>query len=65
VKVRLLPEKCAGHAQCHAVDADAFPIDNDGYSVLEEWTVPVERVGIARDGVAACPELALILEDGQ
>ena len=63
MRVRLEAAKCAGHAQCYAVDPDLFPIDDGGYSVLEAHTVRPEDEPKTRDGVAACPELALILED--
>jgi ferredoxin len=52
-----------GHAQCYAVDPDLFPIDDCGYSILEEHEVKPEDERLTRDGVAACPESALILEE--
>jgi ferredoxin len=64
MKIRLEQAKCVGHAQCYAVDPDLFPIDDSGYSTLEEHKVRPEDEQLTRDGVAACPELALILEDG-
>jgi ferredoxin len=64
MKVRLEQSKCVGHAQCYAVDPDLFPIDESGYSILEEHEVRPEHEQLTRDGVAACPEIALILEDG-
>jgi ferredoxin len=64
VKVRLEQSKCVGHAQCYAVDPDLFPIDDSGYSILEDHVVRAEDEALVRDGVAACPELALVLEDG-
>lgn len=63
MKVRLDRSKCAGHAMCYAVDPDLFPIDDGGYSVLEPHEVDPADADTVRDGVAACPELALILED--
>jgi ferredoxin len=62
VKVRLEQAKCVGHAQCHAVDPELFPIDDSGYSILEPHDVRPGDEQATRDGVAACPELALILE---
>lgn len=62
MKVRLEQSKCVGHAQCYAVDPDLFPIDDSGYSILEPTEVTPENEQRVRDGVAACPELALILE---
>jgi ferredoxin len=64
MKVRLEQAKCVGHAQCYAVDPDLFPIDDSGYSILEAHDVRPGDEQATRDGVAACPELALILEEG-
>ncbi|NDJ87964.1 ferredoxin [Mycolicibacter kumamotonensis] len=63
MKVRLDKSKCVGHAQCYAVDPNLFPIDDCGYSILEEHEVKPEDVQLTRDGVAACPEGALILDE--
>ena len=63
MKVRLEQSKCVGHAQCYAVDPDLFPIDDSGYSILEAHQVDAADEEKTRDGVAACPELALILEE--
>jgi ferredoxin len=64
MKIRLDQSRCVGHAQCYAVDPDLFPIDESGYSMLETHDVRPEDEQGTRDGVAACPELALILEEG-
>jgi ferredoxin len=63
MKVRLEQEKCVGHAQCYAVDPDLFPIDDSGYSILEDHVVAPGDEEATRIGVAACPELALTLEE--
>lgn len=63
MRVRLEKLKCVGHAQCYAVDPDLFPIDESGYSILEEHEVQPEDVQVTRDGVASCPEMALIIEE--
>jgi ferredoxin len=63
MKVHVEQSKCVGHAQCYAVDPELFPIDESGYSVLEEHEVRPEDAQVTRDGVAACPEMALILEE--
>ncbi|BBY20602.1 ferredoxin [Mycobacterium stomatepiae] len=52
-----------GHAQCYAVDPDLFPIDESGYSILEEREVPPDEVELTRDGVASCPEMALVIDE--
>ncbi|WP_077098106.1 ferredoxin [Mycobacterium terramassiliense] len=63
MKVRLEKSRCVGHAQCYAVDPELFPIDASGYSTLEEHEVRPEDEQVTRDGVASCPEMALILEE--
>lgn len=63
MRVRLERSRCVGHAQCYAVDPVQFPIDESGYSVLEDHAVRSEDQETIRDGVAACPEMALILEE--
>jgi ferredoxin len=63
VRVRLEKSKCVGHAQCYAVDPDLFPIDESGYSILEEREVPPEDAQVTRDGVASCPEMALVIDE--
>ncbi|EUA88631.1 4Fe-4S single cluster domain protein [Mycobacterium ulcerans str. Harvey] len=45
------------------MDPDLFPIDESGYSILEEHEVRPEDEQVARDGVASCPEMALILDE--
>ncbi|OBG33878.1 ferredoxin [Mycobacterium alsense] len=63
MKVRLEKSRCVGHAQCYAVDPDLFPIDDSGYSILEEREVRPEDERVTRDGVAACPEMALLIDE--
>ena len=62
MRVRLEKPKCVGHAQCYAVDPDLFPIDDSGYSIVEDHEVRPEDEQLIRDGVASCPEMALILD---
>lgn len=63
MKVQLDRAKCTGHAQCNAVAPELFPLDDLGYSVLEPHTVEPGDEQATRDGVNACPEGALILQD--
>lgn len=62
MRVRLEPGKCAGHAQCSAVSPDLFPLDDLGYSTLGEHAVAPGDEHATREGVAACPEHALVLD---
>ncbi|CQD15956.1 ferredoxin [Mycobacterium europaeum] len=63
MRIRLEKSKCEGHAQCCAVDPKLFPIDDSGYSILEEHHVEPEDEQLTREGAASCPEMALIIED--
>jgi ferredoxin len=63
MKVRVDNAKCMGHAQCYALDPALFPIDDDGYSILQPHQVKTEDELLTRQGVAACPEGALILDE--
>ena len=63
MRVRLEKSKCVGHAQSYAVDPDLFPIDESGYSILEDHEVPAEDADLIRDGVASCPEMALVIDE--
>lgn len=63
MKVRLQPGKCAGHAQCHAVSPDLFPIDDDGYSTLEAHEIAPDEEEFVQLGVGSCPELALTIDE--
>jgi ferredoxin len=63
MKVRVDNSKCMGHAQCYAVDPELFPIDDAGYSSLQPHHVQPGEVEVVRQGVEACPERALILEE--
>ncbi|WP_428338894.1 ferredoxin [Mycobacterium sp.] len=63
MRIRVDNSKCSGHAQCHAVDPDLFPIDDSGYSTLQPHEVRSEEEQATRKGAMACPEQALILEE--
>jgi ferredoxin len=63
MRIRVDNDKCVGHAQCYAVDPDLFPIDDAGYSILRPHQVKPEDEAVIREGVEACPERALILEE--
>ena len=63
MKVRVDCARCMGHALCHAIDPELFPIDDAGYSNLEARVVRQEDEETTRDAVGACPEIALIIEE--
>jgi ferredoxin len=65
--VALLPDRCAGHARCHAHNSDLYPLDDEGFVLLpavpEGRLVPAELQDQARAGARACPEGAIQLEE--
>jgi ferredoxin len=61
MKIGVDRAKCAGHAQCYALDPDFFPIDDEGFSVLRDHDLEPGEDSLARQGVAACPESALFI----
>ena len=63
MRIRLRGELCTGHARCNSVAATLFPLDEDGYSALEDTDVPPEFHPLAREGAAACPEGAITVGD--
>ncbi|OBK63279.1 ferredoxin [Mycobacterium colombiense] len=63
MKVRVDNSKCMGHAQCYAVSPKLFPIDESGYSNVQAHEVTPGDEQLTREGVEACPEQALIIEE--
>ncbi|TDH46221.1 ferredoxin [Mycobacterium eburneum] len=61
MRIHLDQAKCSGHARCFAVDPDLFPIDDSGYSTVADHHVAPADEETVREGVAACPEMALTL----
>ena len=61
MKVTVDHAKCQGHARCHATSPELFPIDDDGYSAIDEVEVPAGQEGLARKGAAGCPERAITI----
>ncbi|WP_207546678.1 ferredoxin [Mycobacterium mantenii] len=56
-------ERCEGHGRCFAVAPALFDVDDDGYSAIDEITVPAELEDDAREGASACPREAIQLVD--
>jgi ferredoxin len=60
VKIKVDSSKCQGHALCAGVSEELFPLDDEGYSALTDWTeVTADDEKTARLGYAACPERAI------
>ena len=55
--------RCEGHGACAAINDELFVLDDDGFSAVADGTdVPDDLLKDARDGVDACPLVALRLE---
>ena len=62
MKVTVDPERCTGHARCHALAGEFYEVDEEGYSALRgqgEKDVPKELEAFARLAAEACPERAI------
>ena len=57
------PALCTGHGQCFARASGVYSLDDDGFNAQMGVSVdvPQDREDEAREGVAACPEGAIML----
>ncbi len=67
MKIRIDKAGCVGNARCWAVSETLFPLDDDGYILVEEIDVPPGMESLARRGARACPEriIEIIEDDGK
>ncbi|CAN7650408.1 ferredoxin [Phenylobacterium sp. LjRoot219] len=56
-------KRCAGHARCASVAPEVFELTDDGYIGFAEKALPEPMAALARRGVRACPERALVIVD--
>ncbi len=64
MKIRIDKANCVGNARCAAISEELFPLDDEGYIMVEEVDVPPGMEDLARRGVRACPERIIeIVED--
>jgi ferredoxin len=56
---------CEHHGLCFVVDAELFPLDDEGKIAIGEGgvEVPEGKEDLAREGVSQCPVLALQIEE--
>jgi ferredoxin len=64
LKIRVSRLECAGHGQCNLVNSTLFPLDDDGFSALDEQEVPAALEDDARRGVRFCPSQAISVIQG-
>lgn len=61
--IRVNHEKCQGHARCWTLAPDVFNLDDSGYILPGDITVPPGLEAEARRGARACPERALEISE--
>jgi len=57
------PIRCTGRGLCAEIVPEAIQLDDWGYPIVSDGPVGAEVLRHARRAVAACPELALMLEE--
>jgi ferredoxin len=62
--MRVNPIDCRAHGMCAELLPELIRLDPWGYPILTDHAVPADLVGHARRAAAACPTLALLVEEG-
>ncbi len=62
-RLRINPIMCDGHAFCADLLPELVRLDDWGYPIVVESEVPPDLLALARRAAAACPTLALLLDD--
>jgi ferredoxin len=62
MRLRLDPIACTGHGICAELLPEMNRLDDWGFPILDDATVPAELLPMARRTLNACPALALRLE---
>ncbi len=61
VHLRVNPIACDGHGLCAELFPERVSVDDWGYPIIDERSIPMELEEHARRAVDACPTLALML----
>ena len=62
-RLRVNPIACTGHGVCAELLPELIWLDPWGYPVVQGGVVPRHLAAHARRAAAACPTLALLIED--
>ena len=62
MRVRVNPIDCTAHGLCAELLPELISLDEWGYPVIDDQIVPAQLVRNARRAAAACPTLALRLQ---
>lgn len=63
MRVRVLREKCQGHARCAAQAPTIFLLDDDGFILPGDIEIPPGEERTGWRGAKSCPERALAIEE--
>lgn len=63
MRIRVLREKCQGHARCWAQAPELYELDDDGFILPRDIDVPAGQERAAWRGAKSCPERALVIEE--
>ncbi|MGE5288148.1 MAG: ferredoxin [Micromonosporaceae bacterium] len=61
--LRVNPIACTAHGICAELLPEVIYMDPWGYPFIADGPVPAELLELARDAAAACPVLALHIQD--
>lgn len=62
-RLEVNPIACVGHGICAELFPERIELDDWGYPIIDDRPIPRELLGHARRAVAACPTLALRLDN--
>jgi len=62
MRLRVNPITCEGHGLCAELLPELIRLDDWGYPIIADESVPPHLAGHARRAVNVCPTLALMLE---
>jgi ferredoxin len=62
-RLRVNPIMCKAHGMCAELLPELISLDPWGYPILGEQMVPADLQKLARRAAAACPTLALLIDD--
>jgi ferredoxin len=62
--MRVNPIDCRAHGMCAELLPEMIQLDPWGYPILSGHAIPPDIEDHARRAAAACPTLALLIEDG-
>jgi ferredoxin len=62
VRLKVNPIACEAHGMCAEVLPELIALDDWGYPIIDERTIPPELLDHARRAAQACPTFALLIE---